>query len=201
MRLASGLRRSRGDTLDLDQHSRMRERRDPDERAGRRIIIAEIARRNLVEDVLAVHLGSEDRQLHDVLHLGAGGVEDLLDMGEGALGLLAKVARQPLPLVVGIVRMLVIGRNRATTGEEDQPPALDRIGGREWALVLRPHRHVMNRLNLHAFTPVALSGERYPVRRRKRQMQTIVTTIISRNGPLEKSNLNMFVSKFDQISR
>jgi len=32
-------------------------------------------------------------------------------------------------------------------------------------------------------------------------MQTIVTTIISRNGPLEKSNLNMFVSKFDQISR
>jgi len=47
-----------------------------------------------------------------------------------------------------------------------------------------------------------LSGERYPVRRRKRQMQTIVTTIISRNGPLDKkSNLNMFVSKFDQISR
>jgi hypothetical protein len=33
-------------------------------------------------------------------------------------------------------------------------------------------------------------------------MQTIVTTIISRNGPLDKkSNLNMFVSKFDQISR
>jgi hypothetical protein len=60
----------------------------------------------------------------------------------------------------------------------------------------------MDRLNLHAFTPVALSGERYPVRRRKRQMQTIVTTIISRNGPLDKkSNLNMFVSKFDQISR
>src|SRR3954471_6174668 len=197
---ASGLRGSRGNTLDLDQHARMRQRRDADQRACRRIFIAEIAGRNLVEDVLAVHLGGEDRKLHDILQLGAGGVEYLLDVDEGALGLLAEVARQPLPLVVGIVRVLVIGRDRATTREEDQPPALDRIGRREWALVLRPHRHVMDRLNLHALAPVALSGGRYPVRRRKRQMQTIVTTIISRNGPLDKkSNLNMFVSKFDQI--
>src|SRR3954453_18525505 len=88
---ASGLRGSRGNTLDLDQHPRMRQRRDADQRPSRRIVIAEIAGRDLVEDVLAVHLGGEDRKLHDILHLGAGGVEYLLDMSEGALRLLTKV--------------------------------------------------------------------------------------------------------------
>jgi hypothetical protein len=58
----------------------------------------------------------------------------------------------------------------------------------------------MDRLDLHAFTPVALSGERCSARRKKREMQTSVATIIRQTREFEKEgNSNMFVAYVQSV--
>src|ERR1700730_1975028 len=149
-RQPSSPRRGGGNSLDFDQHAGMRERSHADERAGRRIIIAEVAPRDLVENVLAIHLRRKNGQLEHILHLRPRRIENFLDVEEGALGLLLEISLEPLPLLIRIVRVLVIDRHRAAAGEEDQAASFDRKGSREGAPVFRPHRDMVDRLDLHS---------------------------------------------------
>src|SRR5215468_321605 len=59
---ASSFRRGRGNALDFDQHSRVGERRNADERAGGRIFSPEITGGDFIEDTLAFHLRRKDRE-------------------------------------------------------------------------------------------------------------------------------------------
>src|SRR5256885_181600 len=122
---ASGFRGGRGNALDFDQHPWVGKRRDADKRAGGRIFRPEITGGDFIEDILAFHLRRKDRELHDVLDLRAGRVQDLLDVHESTLGLLAKIPGEPPALLVRIMRMPMIGWHGTTAGEEDQPATFD----------------------------------------------------------------------------
>src|SRR5262249_16924484 len=75
---AARFRRSSRHGLDFDQHARMRQGRYSHQGARRRALVAEIPCRDLIENVLAVHVGRKNGQLEDVRHARAGGVHDLL---------------------------------------------------------------------------------------------------------------------------
>src|SRR6266853_1724914 len=143
----------------------MVERRDLNDRSWWWPLGAEHLGGNLVNEVLIGDVPQVDRQFHDVGEVAAGRAKHLLDVFECLPGLLADAAPHPIHLFLRNMRMLVIGRDRSASGDEDELRTLDDERGNEGHFVFRLVFPGVYRRDLHmrfscAMAPFDVRGGR-----------------------------------------
>ena len=147
---------ARSDTrrcIDLHKHVLVRQAGNAYQGPGWRAFLTENTVRLSVQLVLIGHVREIDRELDDIVPVGAGGGEHGADIFVSPFQLPSEAAAHPLPFLFGHMWVIVIDRNWSAARKEYEPASLDRVGGREGHIVFGLGDLGMNGCDLHAGVP------------------------------------------------